>query len=381
MVFGGMKFYCRLALFVLLAALNFMTANASSRVYIGTYSGGKSKGIYVSNFDHATGKLSAPELAVEARNPSFLCLHPNGKFLYSVGEVDNFDGKKSGTVSAYRIEKESGKLTLINQQTSEGTGPCHLDFDKSSRCLLVANYGSGSIAALPVEKDGKLGAARAKIQHQGSSVNATRQEGPHAHFITTEPGNRFALTCDLGLDKVLTYRVDPAKASLTENASISIKPGAGPRHLAFHPNGRFVYVINELGSSMTFLYYGDEKGSLKELQMVSTLPEDFKGHNTCAEVQMHPSGKFVYGSNRGHNSIAIFSINERSGELRLVGHQSTGGKTPRHFAIDPKGKWLLAENQDSDNIVVFGIDKKTGKLKETGQTVEVGKPVCLVFAP
>ncbi len=357
-----------------------MAANESSLVYIGTYSGGKSKGIYLSRFDEATGKLSALELAAEAKNPSFLCLHPNGKLLYSVGETDSFDGKKSGAVEAYRIEAGTGKLTLLNQQASEGLGPCHLALDKTGRCLLVANYGSGSIAALPVDKDGKLGEARAKIQHSGSSVNPSRQEGPHAHFITMEPKNRFALTCDLGLDKVLTYRLDTAKGSLTLNSSVSIKPGEGPRHLAFHPNGHWVYVINEMGSSMTALAYDDEKSALKELQMVSTLPADFKGHNSGAEVQMHPSGKFVYGSNRGHDSIAVFSINEKSGNLTPLGHQSTQGKTPRHFAIDPKGKWLLAENQDSDTIVVFGIDATSGMLRETGQTVEVGKPVCVVFA-
>jgi 6-phosphogluconolactonase len=319
-------------------------------------------------------------LAAEAKNPSFLCLYPNGKFLYSVGEVDSFDGKKSGVVSAYRIEP-GGKLTLLNQQASEGTGPCHLDLDKTERCLLVANYGSGSIAALPVGKDGKLGEARAKIQHSGSSVNRSRQEGPHAHFITPDPNNRFALSCDLGLDNVLVYKLDPGKASLVPNdpPSVSIKPGAGPRHLAFHKNGKWVYLINEMGSSITTLEYDSNRGVLKEIQMLPSLPADFREHSSGAEVQIHPTGKFVYASNRGHNSIGVFAVDDKTGKLTLVGHQSTNGKTPRHFAIDPTGKWLLAENQDSDSVVVFGIDANTGKLSETGQTIEVGKPVCVVF--
>ena len=369
-----------LAAVIVLTGGYLMAANESSMVYIGTYTAGKSKGIYVSKFDRANGSLSLPELAVEAKNPSFLCLHPNGKFLYSVGEVDSFDGKKSGVVSAYQIEP-GGKLTLLNQQASEGTGPCHLDLDKTDRCLLVANYGSGSIAALPMGKDGKLGEARTKIQHSGSSVNRSRQEGPHAHFITTDAKNRFALTCDLGLDKVLVYQLDPEKASLTPNEppSFTIKAGEGPRHLVFHPHGKWLYVINEMGSSISAFEYDSRFASVKDVQMVSTLPADFKGHSTCAEVQMHPSGKFLYGSNRGHDSIAMFAIDEKSGKLASLGQQSTGGRTPRHFVIDPKGKWLLAENQDSDNVVVFGIDEKTGKLKETGQGIEVGKPVCVVF--
>ena len=358
-----------------------MAANASSLIYIGTYTGGKSKGIYASKFDSATGKLSAPELAAEAKNPSFLCLHPNGKYLYSVGEIDSFDGKKSGAVSAYRIES-GGKLSLLNEQASEGTGPCHLALDKSGKCLLVANYGSGSIAALPVGADGKLGEARAKIQHEGSSVNKSRQAGPHAHFITMDPKSHLALTCDLGLDKVLAYRLDPAKSSLTPNdpPSASIKAGEGPRHLVFHPGGKWVYVINEMGSSITVLEYDSKRGAMKEIQMVSTIPSDFKEHNSGAEIQMHPSGKFLYGSNRGHHSIAAFAVDQKTGKLTSIGHQSTEGKTPRHFAFDPSGQWLLAENQDSDSIVVLGVDQKTGKLRATGEKIEVGKPVCVVFS-
>ena len=371
--------WCGIMLFV---GETLMAASQTSRVYIGTYTGGKSKGIYLSTFDAGSGKLSAPELVAQTKNPTFLCLHPNRKFLYSVGETDSFEGKKTGGLSAYAVDESTGKLTSLNQEASEGAGPCHLALDNTGRCLLVANYGSGSIAALPVEKDGKLGPAKTRIQHSGSSINRSRQEGPHAHFITADPENRVALTCDLGLDKVLVYKLDPEKASLLPNdpPSVSIEPGAGPRHLVFHPNGRWVYVISEMGSSITAFEYDSARGALTEIQMIPSLPADFKEHSSGAEVQIHPSGKFVYASNRGHHSIAAFAVDEKTGKLTLVGHRSTQGKTPRHFAIDPSGKWLLAENQDSDNIVVFAIDTEAGKLKETGQTVEVGKPVCVVFS-
>jgi 6-phosphogluconolactonase len=255
--------------------------------------------------------------------------------------------------------------------------------DPTGKCLLVANYGSGSIAALPIRADGSLAEPSAVIQHQGSSVNSQRQAGPHAHFITPDPRNRFALTCDLGLDQVLVYRLDAAKSSLTANNPpfAGVKPGAGPRHLAFHPSGRFVFLINEMGSTLTVFAYDAKRGALKELQTISTLPEGFAGNSTCAEVQVHPSGKFVYGSNRGHDSIAVFSFDAASGKLTCLEHQPTQGKTPRHFALDPAGHWLLAENQDSDNVVVFRVDAKTGRLSPAGQTVSVGAPVCAVFVP
>ena len=351
-------------------------------VYIGTYSGPRSKGIYLSRLDQATGKLSVPELAAEARNPTFLAVHPNLRTLYAVGEMSDFGGKKEGAVSSFSLDAKTGKLALLKQQPSGGGGPCHLSVVGAGRFVLVANYGTGSIAALPVQMDGQLGPPAAVIQHTGSSVNPQRQAGPHAHFVTADPANQYALACDLGLDQVLVYRlalrsVEPLVRN--EVPPVAIKPGSGPRHLAFHPSGRFVYLINEMGSTLTALTYNTEQGSLKEFQTVSTLPEKFKGDNTCAEVQVHPSGKFVYGSNRGHVSIAAFAVNPDSGRLTYIENQPTQGKTPRHFAIDPSGQWLLAENQASDNIVVFRIDAKTGKLTPTGQVVEVGGPVCAVF--
>jgi 6-phosphogluconolactonase len=350
-------------------------------VFIGTYTGAKSKGIYRSEFDPATGALSAPELAAEAASPSFLAIHPNGRFLYAVGETSDFRHQNLGSVSAFSLNAKVGKLTLLNQQSSGGGGPCHLAVDRSGKYLLVANYGTGSIAALPIQPDGGLGEPSAVIQHQGSSANPQRQSGPHAHYITTDPANHFVLACDLGLDKVLIYRFDPGAGSLVPNdpPALAIQPGSGPRHLAFYPSGRFVCLINELNSTLGVLRYDPQNGSLKEVQTVSSLPADFKSNNSCAEVQVHPSGKFVYGSNRGHDSIAVFALDPKSGRLSSVQYQSTQGKTPRNFALDPFGKWLLAANQDSDNVVVFQVDQMTGRLSPNGQSITVGMPVCLEF--
>jgi len=370
----------------LLLALMLSLAPASAReflVYFGTYTGAKSKGIYVSKFDTATGKLTDPELAAETKSPSFLAVHPNQQLLYAVGEISSFEGKPAGAVSAYSIAAKTGKLNLLNQRPSGGLGPCHLALDSAGACVLTANYGSGSVALLPVQKDGSLGETASTIQHAGSSANPQRQAGPHAHFITTDAGSRHALVCDLGLDKVLIYRLTEKNTKLVPNdpPSASVAPGAGPRHLALSPGGKFAYVINEMGSSITTFAYDERRGAMAELQTISTLPEKFEGNNSCAEIAVHPTGKFVFGSNRGHNSIAVFAVDKKSGKLTLVEHQSTQGKVPRHFAIDPTGRWLLAENQDSDSVVVFSIDEKSGRLKPTGQKVEVPAPVCSVFVP
>ena len=369
----------------LLTALPMLQAGSSKyRVYFGTYTGAKSKGIYVASFDAANGKLGATELAVETKSPSFLAVHPNERFLYAVGEGTMLEGKRSGVVSAFTLDKSSGTLALLNQQPSGGLGPCHLALDSKGRCLMTANYGSGSIASLPVRKDGSLGEPVSTLQHTGSSVNPQRQAGPHAHFITADPRNRFALCCDLGLDQVLVYRLDPKRATLAANDPpfASVKPGAGPRHLAFTPDGKFVFVINEMASSITAFGYDSRRGVLTERQTVSTLPDGLSDLNySCAEIAMHPSGKFVYGSNRGHDSIVAFAVDAMTGQLRYVAHQPTGGKTPRHFAIDPTGQWLLAENQTSDTITVFRLDPETGRLSPTEQTLTVPSPVCAVFVP
>ena len=359
-----------------------LSAHADYLVYFGTYTGAKSKGIYLSRLNDE-GKLSAPELVAETANPTYLALHPNNQFLYSIGEVSKYGGKKAGSVSAFGIDRASGKLTPLNQQTSGGDGPCHIALDEKGRCVVVANYGGGSVEALPVKKDGSLGEPGTFIQHEGSSANKSRQEGPHGHCILVDPSQKFALACDLGLDKVLIYKLDADKATLTPNdpAFGTVAPGSGPRHIAFHPDGKFAYVINEMACTMTAFAWDSRRGALTEIQNISTLPGEVQKGFSTAEVYVHPNGKFVYGSNRGHHSIVVFACDEKTGKLTLVEHQPTQGKTPRHFGIDPKGKFLLAENQDSGSVVVFRIDAKTGKLTATGSTIEVGAPVCAVFVP
>jgi 6-phosphogluconolactonase len=353
------------------------------RVYVGTYTQGtKSQGIYLFDLDPAKGTLTPQGLAGETANPSFLAIHPNRRFLYAVSEVSTSDGMKTGAVAAFDIDPETGKLKLLNKQPSRGAGPCHLVTDAKGKNVLVANYGGGSVAVLPIREDGGLAEPSSAIQHEGKSVNPRRQEAPHAHSINLDAANRFAFAADLGLDKVLVYRFDPAKGTLTANdpAAATVEPGAGPRHFAFHPDGRHAYVINELTSTVTAFSYDPDKGVLKEVQTISTLPEGFKGDTSTAEVQVHPSGKFLYGSNRGHDSISVFTIDPATGKLTLAGHQ-TGIKTPRNFGIDPTGTYLLAAAQGGNTLTVYRIDPKTGLLKQVGEPAEVPAPVCVKFVP
>jgi 6-phosphogluconolactonase len=351
-------------------------------VYIGTYTQRDSKGIYVYRLDLGTGQLTPAGVAAETPSPSFLAIHPNRRFLYAANEVSTFNGERTGSVSAFAIDAKTGKLTPLNQQPSGGQGPCHLVVDKSGKAVLVANYGGGSVSAIPIGRDGKLGTPTASIQHTGSGTNPQRQERPHAHSINLDAGNKFAVAADLGLDKLLVYRFDPGKGTLVANDPpfATVAPGSGPRHFAFHPNRRNAYVINEMARTVTAFGYDAKGGVLKELQTISTLPAGVTGGNfSTAEVQVHPSGKFLYGSNRGHNSIAIFSIDSKTGMLTAAGHQPTQGNTPRNFGIDPTGKFLLAANQASNTVVVFRIDGKTGALTPTGQVVQVPVPVCVKF--
>lgn len=352
-------------------------------VYFGTYTGAKSKGIYYARLDTASGRLSQPELAAEISSPSFVAIDPKGNFLYAVNEISSFGGKRSGAATAFAINAEDGKLRLLNQQSSGGDGPCHLIVDHTGKNVLIANYGGGSCAVLPVQGDGSLGAATAFIQHQGSSANKQRQEGPHAHGIYLDAGNRFAFVPDLGLDKVMIYKFDSASGKLTSNdpAFASIAPGSGPRHFAFSPAGTHAYVINEMLCTVTAFAYDPDRGSLKSFQTVSTLPsgEQVRPSYSTAEIEVHPSGKFVYGSNRGHNTIAVFTVEPQSGKLTLIQNEPTRGKTPRGFGIDPSGKFLIAGNQDSDSVLVFKIDEKTGRLSAAGDPVAVGAPVCVKF--
>lgn len=358
------------------AAARSETTGRPMRVYIGTYTNAKSKGIYLMDLDPAAGSLSAPKLVAETTSPSFLALHPSRRLLYAVNEVDNFQGQKGGSVSAFSVDPSTGELRLLNQQSSGGSGPCHLDLDRTGRAVIVANYGSGSVAMLPVLSDGRLKPPAVTDQHTGSSVNKQRQEGPHAHCANVVGGR--ALVADLGLDKVFVYSVDAGSESMKLEKTAAAAAGAGPRHLAVHPTGRFMYVVNELNSTITAY---DAQGNMPALQTLSTLPDGYTGNNSCAEIQMHPSGRFVYGSNRGHDSIAAFAIDARTGKLTSIGQFPTQGRTPRNFNIDPSGRFLLAANQASDTVVVFRIDPKSGKLEPTGSVAQVPTPVCVVFAP
>jgi 6-phosphogluconolactonase len=351
-------------------------------VYFGTYTSGRnaSKGIYRSVFNTDTGELSPPVLAAEARNPSFIEIHPNGKYLYAVSESGS-----AGTVSAYAIEPQTKNLKLLNTRPSGGSSPCHVNIDHAGKNVLVANYGSGSVSVIPIESDGSLAEPTCFVQHEGSSVNPQRQKGPHAHSVNISPdpdGHRdFAFVADLGLDKIMIYRLDVEKGRITANnpAFVKVKPGSGPRHFTFGIDGKHAYVINEMGGTITAFAYEPASGALTEIQTISTLPDDFTGFNACAEVRVHPNGGFLYGSNRGQDSIAVYRIDPAKGTLTFVEREKADIKTPRNFNIDPSGKFCLVANQDGDSVVVFKIDQKTGALDPTGNKISIGKPVCIRF--
>lgn len=354
-------------------ALFTSTGSATEDFYVGTYTKWYgSKGIYHFQFDEKTGTVSKGQLAVKVVNPSFLVVHPNRQALYAAVESD------SGMVNAYGIAPD-GQLQSLGQQSSRGSGPCHLSLDGSHRFVFVANYNSGSVAALPIHHGGSLGAATGFDQQKGTSANPERQEGPHAHSIYADPANRFVYSCDLGNDRVEGYRFNAENGTIqpSKSATAKIAPGSGPRHLVLHPRG-FVYVINEMANTVTALRRDPGTGALHTFQTVPTLPAGFTKPNSTAEIALHPNGKFLYASNRGHDSIAIYAI-AGDGRLSLVEHVLTGGKTPRYFGFDPSGRWLLAANQNSNDIFVFRASSQTGKLTPTGQRVRIGAPVCVAF--
>ncbi|MER3415492.1 MAG: 6-phosphogluconolactonase [Gemmataceae bacterium] len=367
---------------VALAATAGVNALQTARywVFIGTYTQRHSQGIYRCEWDIRTGSLSEPQLAAKATHPSFLAIHPRGKYLYAVGELEEFAGKKTGVVNAFSIDLRTGQLELLDQKPSGGAGPCHLVVDRTGSCILVANYGGGSVACLRIQADGRLQGPTTVIAHKGKGANPRRQEAPHAHAIQLDGTNRLALAADLGLDRVLIYRFFPDEARLQphEPAYASVAAGSGPRHLAFHPHRPYVYVVNELSNTVTAFHWDAERGRLSEIQTISTLPADFRGTSYAAEVAVHPSGRFLYASNRGYHSIALFSIAD-DGRLTAAGYQSEGIDTPRHFAIDPTGRYMLVGNQAADNVCVFSIDARTGALTPTGVRVGVPVPVCLQF--
>jgi 6-phosphogluconolactonase len=360
-----------LSLLTLLAAL---TLNARDyTVYVGTYTGpNASKGIYKFGFDPDSGEVTSPiELAAEIASPSFVAIHPNGRLLYAVNEA----GK--GAVTAFSIDAKTKKLTKINEQPSIGDGPCHINVDPKGTHVVIANYGGGSVAVLPINKDGSLEPASSFIQHKGSSADPSRQKEPHGHSVNFDKSGKYVFAADLGLDKVIIYSYDAKEGKLTEAGRGELKPGSGPRHLAVAKDNKRVYVINEINSTVTGFNY-DGKTTLTEFQTISTLPQETPGNST-AEIVIHPSGKFVYGSNRGHNSIAVFSVDKKSGELTRVQNANIEGKIPRNFVVDPTGKFLLAAGQDSNTIAIFSIDQSTGKLTYTGKSLQAFKPVCLRF--
>jgi 6-phosphogluconolactonase len=354
-------------------------------VYFGTYTGPRStsKGVYVSRLDLASGALSKPELAAESESPSFLAAHRKGAFLYAVNEIGSFLGKPSGSVTAFAIDRQTGLLTALNQQPSAGGGPAHLTVDKAGRHVLVANYGGGSVAVLPTDPDGRLKPASSVVQHTGASVHPQRQTRPHAHAINLDPENRFAYVPDLGLDKVLIYRFDADKGLLTaaEPPFAVTAPGAGPRHIALAASGRVAWVINEMDCTMQTFARDARTGALTSVQTLSTLPagETVKQGYSTAEVLLHPSGRFLYGSNRGHDSLTVFAIDPQAGTLTFVQNQPALGRTPRGFGIDPTGAFLVAAHQESDSVAVFRIDRQTGRLTPAGQTIAIGKPVSVEF--
>jgi 6-phosphogluconolactonase len=350
-------------------------------VFVGTYTDGKSKGIYRMVFDSASGKLSEPALAAEVSNPSFLAVHPTAKYLYSVNEGRG--PGKGGGVTAFALDAKTGELSKLNQESTVGDGPCHLVVDATGKNVLVANYGGGSVAVLPIGPDGKLGPASDFIQHKGKVFDPRRQGTPHAHSINLDKANRFAVVADLGLDRVFVYKFDPIHGKLTPNdpPSTKVKNRSGPRHFAFHPDGKHAYVINEIDCTVSAFDYDAERGTLTAIQTIPTMPVNVQGRHSTAEVVVHPSGKFLYGSNRGHDSLAAYTIEPDTGRLTNVEYEPTRGKTPRNFAVDPTGSYVLAENMGSGTIVVFKVDPETGALEATGQVAQVPSACCVKFVP
>ncbi|MFA6186907.1 MAG: lactonase family protein [Phycisphaerae bacterium] len=370
-----MKFFTITAFFI----MTISTASAKSfHLYVGTYTEGKNtgKGIYRSTLDLETGQLSDAVLAAEADNPSFLQIHPSRRFLYSISESNG-----TGYVNSFAVNRKTGELKYLNHQQSNGINPCHLSISHTGKNLFVANYTSGSISDISIRANGKLAEPLCFFQYEGFSVNPNRQQSPHAHSINSSPDGRFIFAADLGTDKIMIYKSNPKTGSISPNNPpfVKLKPGAGPRHFTFHPSGKFAYVINELDSTITAFSYNSQSGNLTEIQIIKTIPEDYNGSNYPAEICVHPNGKFLYGSNRGHDSIAAYKINAGTGKLTFIEYEIADIKTPRNFCIDPTGTFCLVANQDSNSIVVFRINVKTGTLEPTGCKISIPKPACVRF--
>ncbi len=371
----------RFTSFVLWLVLTAWPVHANDMfVYFGTHASGPGKGFSLAHFDTDTGALTKPKFLIADEMPAFFVIHPDGHHLYTCNSTNTLHGE--GWISAYAIEPKTGQLTFLNRKSSGGSNPSYITLDKTSRFALVANYQGGNVTVTAIKPDGSLGDRTGSDQHTGHSVNPERQTQPYAHSIIVDPSNRFALSADLGVDKLYIYRFDEHDGSLMPIPPfVAVKPGSGPRHVKFHPNARWVYLINELANTVTGFNWNAAKGSLAEFQTISTLPAGFTGSNTAAELEIHPNGRFLYGSNRGHDSLVVFAIDPANGKLSLVEHVSSRGKLPRNFTFDPTGRWILCTNHGSDNAVVFRVDDATGKLARLGLPIEVPFPFCERFLP
>ncbi len=372
-----MRFYILLLIAVMTQILP-TTKAEDPLVFITSFVAGEEGAIHVFHFDSKMGTLKPLHQNKGISNAFFLAISPDNKTLYSI-DTPNFGDKENDFAAAFTIERDTGKLKRLNKQSARGTTSCYLDVDPSGKTVVVANYSSGSVAALPVQKDGSLGEAASFVQHRGSSIDPKRQKSPNAHSIEVSPDGRFALSADLGIDKVQIYQLDAANAKLTPNEAqpfVKIAPGSGPRHLTFHPNGKHVYVINELSNTVTVFDYDRELGKLTEQQTVSTLPDDFKGDSYCADLKITPDGKFLYGTNRGHDSVAVYRIGD-DGKLTLVEIKESLGKGPQNLLITPDGGWLLCANMPGNNVIVFKIDKESGKLTAAGKPIDIPMPSCI----
>jgi len=360
---------------------NMTHSDKTHTIYIGTYTSGESEGIYKCSFNINTGKLSGLKLVAKRTNPSFLAISPDKKTLFCVNETMTYNDKPGGSVSAFRISHENDSLLFINEQPSMGGAPCHIITENTGKFLLAANYMGGNVAVYPIAKDGSIAEYSSIIQHEGSGKNLDRQEAAHAHSVILGPEDKYVYVSDLGIDKIMIYRLDKEKGLLTPAIIpwAKLEPGAGPRHFTFHPDGEYAYGINELNSTITSFRYNNMDGSLTEIQTISTLPDNFDGMNSCADIHITPSGEYLYGSNRGHNSIVCYSIDKSTGKLTLNSFESTRGETPRNFSLDPSGNYLLVANQNTNTIVSFKIDSKSGTLNFTNHILNVPSPVCIKF--
>ena len=361
-----------------------MSASPTLQVFFGTYTpaGGASRGIYTAPLDLATGALGEPVLAGEASNPTFLAWRADGRTLYALTEKGTVNGKPGGALASFRFDAASGRLTPLNVEATGGGPLAHLNVDPSGRVALAISYHASEVSSFPLLADGQLGPRASLLTHTGTlGPNTKRQEKPHPHSLTFSPDGRFVYVCDLGLDRIFQYKFDPATAVLTRVSEAPAAPGAGPRHSKFSPDGKFFYVINELNCTVTAYAVDAATGALSTLQSLSTLPAGFSGESICAEIRLSPDARFVYGSNRGHDSLAVFARDAATGRLTLVEIVPCGGKHPRNFNLTPDGRWLLCANRDTDNVVVFRVDPATGKLTATGTEAKVPQAVCVLFAP